>query len=1006
MTSTKSWKQFQLFDITPIRDPNYGSDKPLYSNPTLSAICSDKDYMFLAINDCWLRIVSKAFEELVTIKAYDDDYKIGFMKSMGNTGLVMTIAEKQGSPSIVKVWEAGKFVKREHHKKEEEEETKHSYHSQVILHDGNNSYPISCFQVSEDLTCIAVGYTNGIVLLIRGDLIRDRGTRQRVVYDASEPITGVEFNDANEIVFVTTTSKILTVPMNGRNHGRPKKIFTQQNGVALGCVSVDKSQQLITATQDGFRYYSPVGKSHVLNFNMSKKLIYQFGENYIFLVSQSDDNGSPSMTDITKTGNILTSLIVLDLRNMHVSCKFSISNIGIRAVFPMWDDLYVLANDGVLYKIHEKPKNQQIELVLQRNIYSVAYDMAIQSKLPNQMLLRIRRLEADYFYNKHEYEKAAEAYTKCLYLFDDSTIGKEEKPSEFGEFVLNVITKFKDVTNIKNLIKFLQNLYEAGFAQGDHLTLLLCCYCKLKMTEELDAFIAGIDFSDPENVKCGYSRISLGDLNIQLLINLFKECGYFSQVLTLLKKLNQPGLIVDVQLNDLHQASQCLRYIRTLAIEDLLLILIEHSKTLLDEIPVEATELLIEVFTGNYKPLGDAANLDLDALSEHKNHESSAFNFNSYKSFLAYLTWSSSEQGKSYELMQNNEPTYLPPKPSLIFSSFVDKPNVFVIFLEACIDTFDKYQGNINDKKELLITLLDVYLSLENQEHDLREEWHSRAITLVQTYGDFLDNATLLLISHLYSFTEGEVAARVDLSTQESLFKVYQEAGDFQGCLKILYESGDDFPGLYKQALKDMIFWGKLTQLDKKDLNFLLSKLLHLKLATPCEIVRLLGSTSEATIGLVKEFLITCLDTYNQEISNSNSLSKAYAKESSRYSDLLSSLTTEPFVIQNNKCSYCNQELEFPIVHFKCKHSFHQRCLLENTSSVVHESGNGMHFKCPLCSPLMSSLESSTESRIAAKDDWQMFSQDLAESNDRFKVMIDYIGKGVMQDDYFVLHSP
>jgi vacuolar protein sorting-associated protein 11 len=37
---------------------------------------------------------------------------------------------------------------------------------------------------------IAVGLTNGNVVLIRGDIQKERSTKQKIVYEGEEPITG------------------------------------------------------------------------------------------------------------------------------------------------------------------------------------------------------------------------------------------------------------------------------------------------------------------------------------------------------------------------------------------------------------------------------------------------------------------------------------------------------------------------------------------------------------------------------------------------------------------------------------------------------------------------------------------------------------------------------------------------------------------------------------------------------------------------------------------------
>lgn len=156
--------------------------------------------------------------------------------------------------------------------------------------------------------------------------------------------------------------------------------------------------------------------------------------------------------------------------------------------------------------------------------------MAQQKKLPNETLLKIEILHGDYLYDKGQFDEAIGIYIKCLELFDNNV------DQDIDEFIMNIITKFKEAVNIPNLTQFLIRLYEKSLASIDHVTLLLCCYCKLKKLENLDAFINDFDLTI-ENLQ---------DLNFDLIINLFKECGFYDQVLKLLYKLDQPNLIVDI----------------------------------------------------------------------------------------------------------------------------------------------------------------------------------------------------------------------------------------------------------------------------------------------------------------------------------------------------------------------------------------------------------------------------------------------------------------------------
>jgi len=49
--------------------------------------------------------------------------------------------------------------------------------------------------------------------------------------------------------------------------------------------------------------------------------------------------------------------------------------------------------------------------------------------------------------------------------------------------------------------------------------------------------------------------------------------------------------------------------------------------------------------------------------------------------------------------------------------------------------------------------------------------------------------------------------------------------------------------------------------------------------------------------------------------------------------------SSNPRVFHVARCSQCGTELDLPVVHFMCNHSFHQRCLPETESEL----------ECPNC---------------------------------------------------------
>lgn len=963
MSLPTSWRQFQLFDFVPIKDPASGGHELLTSDPALLALCALKDYFVVCTKHASIKLMTPDLNLLKVFQGYDVDYSINFAASVGN--FLLTLAERQGSPAILKVWDIPKILKLE----VDDDDYQHKFHTQLLVHNGDNSYPVSTWVFNPLLTCVALGYTNGKVVLVRGDLLGDRGSKQRIIYESTDPITGLHFNQNQDLLFVTTTSKILTVLTSGRNQGKPHRILSKSTGVDLHC-SAAAGDELLIGLPDSFRYYSAVGRSHTIHFELPKRRLHLLSEHFLLVVLSFDEV-------LNNTKKHVTKVVVLDLRNKHISFTLTIPNSSIVDYFRWNNHVHLLGLDGVLYRITEKPINTQIELILQRELFSVALELAQQAELPPKTLLRIERLRGDHHYSKQAYDESIDSFVRCLALL------KESSPDDIDDFIIDTITKFKDVSNIANLTKFLYHVYKAQLAKSDYLTLLLCCYCKLKMVDELDDFINELDVdTDPDS-----------HVSYQLVINLFKECGYFKQVIRLLLKLKQPNHIVEIQLSDLNQPRQVLQYIRSLAIDELLLILIDHSKTLLDVLPIDTTELLIDVFTGRYQPRPDPHVFD-DIEPPQAAAEPAPSALNSYQAFLSYISPEDTEQ-------EPTQPTYLPPKPKLVFPCFADRPKEFVIFLEACIESFEKYQGNIADKRELLVTLLEMYLQL-GQDGELY--WREKAEALVKEHTALFDMQSLLLILHIYGFEAGELVALEEGGNfEESLFRSAAVDRDIPKCWTIVEKYGPAQPHLWKLMLKFVISEEHIYhQVEESDFRRLVQKLKDLRLMTPLELVVTLSEQPFVTIGPVKDYLIEHLDLQSKEITKNTRLVQSYELESTKISHKLTELVKKPFIMQNNKCLHCQLRLDYPVIHFKCKHLYHQRCLNEN--NYVSDNINSVGVKrCPECIGELDAIEAVRVAQLASKNNEAVFEGQLREAEDRFRVVFDYLGKGVMEDEVVVL---
>ncbi|RKP31276.1 hypothetical protein METBISCDRAFT_22588 [Metschnikowia bicuspidata] len=1003
MSLPSTWRHFQLFDFLPIRDPNYQSDSPLYSDPLLSAICNTQTFIAFAVHNCDIILLSKQLLEHVTrFCAYDIDYCISFARALPHSNLLVTIAEKQGSPAHLKLWDLNKMVLLILPDTGVDDFTQHKYVTHALINDGANAYPISCFTFNESLTCIAVGYTSGKVMLVRGDLLRDRGLKQRIIYGSPDPITGIHFNRFEQILYVTTTSKIITVLTTGRNKGKALRVLSHKKGVDLDCSDIEpRSAMLIVADTEGFSFYNDVNKAHEFNFNIPKRKILRLFKDYLLVVAPIYDFSNTSRKTVTR-------LLVLDMKNMHISFSLTIPSLTISHVFfsATENEAYLLSTDGVLYKLHEKAINQQIEIILQRGLFSIALSMAKQHNLNNETLYRINLLNADTLYEKQDYDGAIEKYIDCIPLVqkiqanNGANTDIQSSMENMDDFIINVITNFKEVSNIHNMTKFLAKLYELRLSDSDHITLLLCCYCKLKMTDELDKFIEGIDLQDDQVIS---NKLDLSKLKFSLIINLFKECGYYVQVTKLLYKLNHPHLIVEIQLEDLKQYENCMSYINSLPINELLRILIDFLNILLDCMPIETTELLIDVFTGKYKPnlthlLFESPKRERSKADDEKKAVSEA-NVSSYTAFLSYLASplkQGAEEDAAIKQAELEAPTYLPPRPSLVFPCFINHPKQFIVFLEACLESIDKYQGNDSQRKELLMTLFELYLSMSVEDSENTEKWLSNATSILREQSNFLDKPRVLLLAHIYLFQAVRYFAQdSEQDFGKTLFRSAQMRNDVPHAFEIVRKHGEMHPQLFMLMLKFLLSSKEnFASVSHNDKQYLLKSIAKHDVATPLELVEMLSTHESASIGLVKDLIIDHVGRLNRDIENNLKLVESYENESTVNSYKLTELTSKPFIIQNAKCSSCELKLDFPAIHFRCQHSYHSQCL--NATTYMPETISGEKV-CLLCASDFAAGKSTRSNQLKSANDYETFAKHLDESSDRFKVIIEYFGRGIME---------
>ena len=197
-----------------------------------------------------------------------------------------------------------------------------------------------------------MGFGNGAVTVVRGDLIHDRGAKQRTVFESEEPITGIEFREGpNTTLYIATTGRILTLTITGKGQGQPAKNL-EDTGCGVGCMTVDKETgDVIVVRDDAIYFYGATGRGPSFAYEGPKQLVSIFG-NYLAIVSPPTSSSPPKSDNIGRfvsgrAGALFntSTFALLDTDLKYVAHTETILS-RVRILFIEWGDIFLLTLDG------------------------------------------------------------------------------------------------------------------------------------------------------------------------------------------------------------------------------------------------------------------------------------------------------------------------------------------------------------------------------------------------------------------------------------------------------------------------------------------------------------------------------------------------------------------------------------------------------------------------------------------------------------------------------------
>lgn len=191
----------------------------------------------------------------------------------------------------------------------------------------------------------------------------------------------------------------------------------------------------------------------------------------------------------------------------------------------------------------------------------------------------------------------------------------------------------------------------------------------------------------------------------------------------------------------------------------------KYARVFLEHCPEDTTKLFIDYYTGAFKPkqkvlevspssppsIGTTAIQNLAALLPRSystaSHVASPGASTNQKMVV--------RQSQAAESADPEPPQYDIPKPRTAFSSFVDHPEYFIRFLEACLGHGEVAE---QDKADLYTTLFEMYLHFAKEEKgEEHDKWTAKARKLI-------DDGEVSMVSMGYCSRSSHISKRSQLT--------------------------------------------------------------------------------------------------------------------------------------------------------------------------------------------------------------------------------------------------
>lgn len=434
------WRRFDFFSHNFLKkkdDDKITSQKLLINEPEngehldtfaklkkIKVTCSDSGRGCIVLGDQngWIHKLDNDFE-MESFQAYDNEV-ISIQQIIQNPYLV-TSGVDELNKNIIKIWNQDRI---DPHK--QMPTCIRFFKNNLVMNPTLNS-KITCLKVTDALTFMCIGYSDGNLVTIRGnDILKEKSCKYKKIELCKDVITGVflkgtyqtnsnnflnnrlipiNLKQQNKQVssFITTTNQVYYFEMKNEleNFTRIENDFGCTNG--RYCCLINDGKYLDNCLfilgnnkEKAIFFYQNDGRGPCLPFE-NEKLILHWFKGYLIVVTKEPFDFSNNLTDTIVPVNIKNRLTIYDIRNKYIA--FSATFTSINQIFSEWGYVFILLDDGRLVQIREKDMNSKLELLFKKQQYSLAIELAKNQNFNSDNLTDIFKEYADHLYKKGDY---------------------------------------------------------------------------------------------------------------------------------------------------------------------------------------------------------------------------------------------------------------------------------------------------------------------------------------------------------------------------------------------------------------------------------------------------------------------------------------------------------------------------------------------------------------------------------------------------------------------------